>query len=108
MRVSERVILSVLRQGGCIRSYWRRSARLAGTPAPGMPEGLVLETPGESGDTPLSHVDFAVAQKWLVCAETWTQTVGGTEFGGAVWRLAQEYHVTTGHPVQGDGDRDEP
>lgn len=108
MRVSERVILSVLRQGGCIRSYWRRSARLAGTPAPGMPEGLVLETPGESGDTPLSHVDFAVAQKWLACAETWTQTVGGTEFGGAVWRLTQEYHGTTGHPVQGDGGRDEP
>ncbi|ECU9164257.1 cytoplasmic protein, partial [Salmonella enterica subsp. enterica serovar Newport str. CFSAN000599] len=24
MRVSERVILSVLRQGGCVRSFWRR------------------------------------------------------------------------------------
>ncbi|ECJ2556347.1 cytoplasmic protein, partial [Salmonella enterica subsp. salamae] len=28
MRVSEQVILSVLRQGGCVRSFWRRSARL--------------------------------------------------------------------------------
>ncbi|MBA3180071.1 cytoplasmic protein, partial [Salmonella enterica] len=45
MRVSEQVLLSVLRNGGCIRSFWRRSARLAGTPAPGMPDGFVLETP---------------------------------------------------------------
>ncbi|EIX8256156.1 cytoplasmic protein [Salmonella enterica] len=90
MRISEPVLLSSLRQGGCVRSFWRRSARLAGTPPPVVPEGLVLETPGESGDTPLSHVDFVVAQKWVVCAETWTQTVGGTEFGGAVWRLTPQ------------------
>ncbi|EAU6352201.1 cytoplasmic protein [Salmonella enterica subsp. enterica serovar Java] len=108
MRVSEQVLLSVLRNGGCIRSFWRRSARLAGTPAPGVPDGLVLETPGESGDTPLSHVDFAVVAKSLVCAETWTQVAGSTEFGGTVWRLVQEDHVTAGHPVQGDGGRDEP
>ncbi|ECL5068192.1 cytoplasmic protein [Salmonella enterica] len=108
MRVSEQVLLSVLRNGGCIRSFWRRSARLAGTPAPGVPDGLVLETPGESGDTPLSHVDFAVVAKSLVCAETWTQVAGCTEFGGAVWRPAREEHMTAGYPVQGDGGRDEP
>ncbi|EBF0076136.1 cytoplasmic protein, partial [Salmonella enterica] len=53
MRISEQVLLSVLRKGGCIRSFWRRSARLAGTPSPIVPDGLVLETPGERGDTPL-------------------------------------------------------
>lgn len=26
MRVSEQVLLSSLRQGGCVRSFWRRSA----------------------------------------------------------------------------------
>ncbi|EGY9680735.1 cytoplasmic protein, partial [Salmonella enterica subsp. enterica serovar Enteritidis] len=50
MRVSEQVLLSSLRQGGCVRSFWRRSARLAGTPSPIVPDGLVLETPGERGD----------------------------------------------------------
>ncbi|EAN8042245.1 cytoplasmic protein [Salmonella enterica] len=90
MRISEQVLLSSLRQGGCVRSFWCRSARLAGTPSPIVPDGLVLETPGESGDPPLSHVDFVVAQKWVVCAEIWTQTVGGTEFGGAVWRLTPQ------------------
>lgn len=90
MRVSERVILSVLRQGGCVRSFWRRSARLAGTPAPVVPDGLVLETPGESGDTLLSHVDFAVVAKSLACSDEWLQVVGGTEFGGAVWRIATD------------------
>lgn len=88
MRVSEQVLLSVLRNGGCIRSFWRRSARRAGTPPPVVPDGLVLETPGESGDTPLSHVDFAVVVKGLVCGEEWAQVVGGIEFGGAVWRRA--------------------
>ncbi|HBC0336424.1 TPA: cytoplasmic protein [Salmonella enterica subsp. enterica serovar Napoli] len=87
MRVSEQVLLSSLRQGGCVRSFWRRSARLTGTPAPVVPDGLVLETPGERGDTPLSHVDFAVVAKSLACSDEWSQVVGGTEFGGAVWRL---------------------
>ncbi|EAA3138105.1 cytoplasmic protein [Salmonella enterica subsp. enterica serovar Newport] len=87
MRISEQALLSVLRQGGCIRSFWRRSARLTGTPAPVVPDGLVLETPGERGDTPLSHVDFAVVAKSLACSDEWSQVVGGTEFGGAVWRL---------------------
>ncbi|EEY3113674.1 cytoplasmic protein [Salmonella enterica] len=107
MRISEQVLLSVLRQGGCIRSFWRRSARLAGTPAPVVPDGLVLETPGESGDTPLSHVDFAVVAKSLVCAETWTQTVGGTEFGGAVWRLTPDSEEVPATPGQDNGERDE-
>ncbi|WP_053390140.1 cytoplasmic protein (plasmid) [Citrobacter freundii] len=103
MRISEQVLLSVLRQGGCIRSFWRRSARLAGTPGPVVPDGLVLETPGERGDTPLSHVDFAVVAKSLACSDEWLQVVGGTEFGGAVWRMAPD----TDGPVQGNGERDE-
>lgn len=32
-------------------------------PSPCVPDGLVLETPGIQGDTPLCHVDFVVAQK---------------------------------------------
>ncbi|EAQ6899977.1 cytoplasmic protein [Salmonella enterica] len=90
MRISEQVLLTVLRKGGCIRSFWRRSASLAGTPPPVVPDGLVLETPGESGDTPLSHVDFAVVAKCLVSEEEWKQVVGRTEFGGAVWRLTPQ------------------
>ena len=103
MRISEQVLLSVLRAGGCVRSFWRRSARLAGTPAPVVPDGLVLETPGERGDTPLSHVDFAVVAKGLACSDEWSQVVGTTEFGGAVWRMAPD----TDAPVQGNGERDE-
>ena len=107
MRVSEQVLLCVLRQGGCIRSFWRRSARLSGTPAPVVPDGLVLETPGERGDTPLSHVDFAVVANSLACAETWTQTVGRTEFGGAVWRLMTDTEAVPAAPGQDNGERDE-
>lgn len=107
MRISEQVLLSVLRNGGCIRSFWRRSARLAVTLPPVVPDGLVLETPGESGDTPLSHVDFAVVAKWLTCKDEWAQVVGGTEFGGAVWRLTPQYLRPSDLPSPGDGDRHE-
>ncbi|HHN6585465.1 TPA: cytoplasmic protein [Escherichia coli] len=107
MRVSEQVLRSVLRQGGCIRSFWRRSARLAGTPSPVVPDGLVLETPGERGDTPLCHVDFAVVAKGLVCSEAWTQVVGTTEFGGAVWRLVPDAQIFSVSSIQDDGERDE-
>lgn len=34
MRISEQILAGTLKQGGCIRSFWRRSARLAGTPPP--------------------------------------------------------------------------
>ncbi|EEG7709390.1 cytoplasmic protein [Salmonella enterica] len=107
MRISEQVLLSVLRNGGCIRSFWRRSARLAGTPPPVVPDGLVLEPPGESGDTPLCHVDFAVVQKCLVCDETWTQTVGGTEFGGAVWCQVPDTQISSGGAVNEKGCQNE-
>ncbi|ECU9164086.1 TPA: cytoplasmic protein [Salmonella enterica] len=107
MIIAESVLLGALRRGGCVRTFWRRPARLSGTPVPEFPDGFVLETPGESGDTPLSHVDFAVARKWLVRSEDWSQIAGATEFGGTVWCLAQEYHVTADHPVLGDGDQDE-
>ncbi|HIC3247049.1 TPA: cytoplasmic protein [Salmonella enterica] len=101
MRISE-----ALKQVGCIRSCWRHAARLEGTPPPDVPDGLVLETPGGQGDTPLCHEDFVVAQKWLVCAETLTQTVGGTELGGAVWRLMTdtESHLAASGPDNGERD----
>lgn len=77
-------------------------------PPPEIPDGIVLETPGEYCDTPLSHVDFAVVQKWLVRSGDWSQIVGAMEFGGSVWHLAREYQVTADRPVQGDEDQDEP
>lgn len=107
MRVSEQVLRGVLRQGGCIRSFWRRSARLAGTPSPVVPDGLVLETPGECGDTPLCHVDFSVVAKGLVCSEEWTQVVGANEFGGAVWRLVPDAQIFSVSSTQDDGEQDE-
>ncbi|EBY2753096.1 cytoplasmic protein [Salmonella enterica subsp. enterica serovar Morehead] len=107
MRVSEQVLLSVLRQGGCIRSFWRRSARLAGIPSPVVPDGLVLETPGERGDTPLCYVDFVVVAKGLVCGEEWTQVIGTTEFGGVVWRLVPDAQISSRLSPQVNGERNE-
>lgn len=107
MRDSEQILHGVLRQGRCIRSFWRRSARLAGTPSPIVPDGLVLETPGECGYTPLCHVDFSVVAKGLVCSEEWTQVAGATGFGGAVWRLIPDGRISSELSPQDNGERDE-
>lgn len=100
MRVSEQMIISVLHTAGSVRSFWRRSARLAGTPAPVVPEGLVL-------DMQLSYVDFAVAAKILACNDEWSQVIGGTDFGGAVRRLMTDTEAVHVARVQGNGERDE-
>lgn len=107
MRASERVLRGVLLQGGCIRSFWQCSVRLGGTPSPVVSDGLVLETPGERGDTPLCHVDFAVVAKDLVCSEEWTQVVRTTESGGAVWRLVPDARICSVLSPQDIGERDE-
>lgn len=94
MRVAEYVILSALRQGGCIKSFYRISARQA-VASPDRPaDGYCLETPGASGDTPLSDTDFRSVEHFLECAESWEQTVGALCFGGATWLLRSDTPAT--------------
>ncbi|HBV9912359.1 TPA: cytoplasmic protein [Klebsiella aerogenes] len=90
MRVAEHLILAALQQGGCIKTFYRIPARQAATSAVRMQSGYVLETPGESGDTPLSLADFAALEKRLVQTEHWEQVVGRECFGGATWQLCPE------------------
>ncbi len=90
MRVAEHLILEALQQGGCIKTFYRLSARLAATSTVRVPTGYVLETPGASGDTPLSHADFCALEKALTQADCWEQIVGGECFGGATWLLRPE------------------
>lgn len=89
MRVSEQVMLSALRRGGCIRTFYRRSAARKEDSSP-VPDGFSLETPEENSDTPLSHMDFEVVRKYLVRVDVWEQTVGNTRFGGEVWKLIDD------------------
>lgn len=55
-----------------------------------IPDGYVLDIPGESEDVLLSHTDFYALEKQLIQTETWEQVVGGTCFGGATWQLRPE------------------
>ncbi|MCJ3377182.1 hypothetical protein LNY74_05815 [Klebsiella pneumoniae] len=52
-----------------------------------VPEGYILESPGEREDIVLSHADFHALEKLLEQKETWEQVVGLTCFGGATWQL---------------------
>ncbi len=49
MRVAESIILDALTRGGCIKTFYRISSRQAGESATRIPEGYILESPGERG-----------------------------------------------------------
>ena len=87
MRVAESIILDALTRGGCIKTFYRISSRQAAESATRIPEGYILESPGEREDIVLSHADFHALEKLLEQKETWEQVVGVTCFGGATWQL---------------------
>ena len=87
MRVAESIILDALTRGGCIKTFWRISSRQAAESSARIPEGYILESPGEREDIVLSHADFHALEKHLEQKETWEQVVGVTCFGGATWQL---------------------
>lgn len=87
MRVAEHIILDALTRGGCIKTFWRISSRQAAESSARIPEGYILESPGEREDIVLSHADFHALEKHLEQKETWEQVVGVTCFGGATWQL---------------------
>ncbi|MBF7753837.1 cytoplasmic protein, partial [Klebsiella quasipneumoniae] len=81
------IILDALTRGGCIKTFYRISSRQAAESATRIPEGYILESPGEPEDIVLSHADFHALEKQLEQKETWEQVVGVTCFGGATWQL---------------------
>ncbi|HHT1601398.1 TPA: cytoplasmic protein [Klebsiella pneumoniae] len=87
MHVAESIILDALTRGGCIKTFYRISSRQAAESATRIPEGYILESPGEREDIVLSHADFHALEKQLEQKETWEQVVGVTCFGGATWQL---------------------
>lgn len=87
MRIAESIILSTLQKGGCIKTFYRRSARVTGTAVTRIADGYVLESADEREEVILSHTDFSTVEKKLVEAEIWEQVVGVILFGGSTWRL---------------------
>jgi hypothetical protein len=87
MRIPEQVILSALQKGACIKTFYRASARATGSAVRRIPDGYVLESPGERNEVILSHADFQSVEKRLAETETWEQSVGITLFGGSTWTL---------------------
>lgn len=87
MRVPETAILSALRNGGVIKSFYRRSARNPRPTGVAFADGYVLASPNEQGEVMLSHADFLSVKSTLVEAESWEQVVGNTRFGGSSWVL---------------------
>ncbi|SPY45134.1 hypothetical protein [Photobacterium damselae] len=65
MRIPEQVILSALQKGACIKTFYRASPGLAGSTARRIPDGYVLESPGERNEVILSHTDFQPVENGL-------------------------------------------
>lgn len=87
MRIQEQVNLSALQKGTCIKTFYRASARTAGSTGRRIPDGYVLESPGERNEVILSHTDFQFVEKWPAETEIWEQIVGSVLFGGSTWTL---------------------
>lgn len=87
MRIPEQIILSALQKGACIKTFYRTSSRAAGSAVRRIPDGYVLESPGEQNGVILSHTDFQSVEKHLAETETWEQVVGSILFGGSIWIL---------------------
>ena len=87
MRVAEHILLDALTRGGCIKTFYRISSRQAAESATRIPEGYILESPGDREDIVLSHADVHALEKLLEQKDTWEQMVGVTCFGGATWKL---------------------
>ena len=65
MRVAEHILLDALTRGGCIKTFYRISSRQAAESATRIPEGYILESPGDREDIVLSHADFHALEKLL-------------------------------------------
>ncbi|WP_407250757.1 cytoplasmic protein [Klebsiella pneumoniae] len=83
MRVAESIILDALTRGGCIKTFYRISSRQSAESATRIPEGYILESPGEREDIVLSRADFHALEKLLEQKENLELVVGVTRFGGA-------------------------
>lgn len=80
MRIPEQNILSALQKGACIKTFYRTSARAADSSARRIPDGYVLESPGERNEVILSYTDFQSVENRLAETETWQQIVGSVRF----------------------------
>lgn len=74
MRVAESIILDALTRGGCIKTFYRISSRQAAESATRIPEGYILESPGEREDIVLSRADF---MRWRSC---WSRRKPGSRW----------------------------
>jgi hypothetical protein len=80
MRVAEHIILDALTRGGCIKTFWRISSRQAAESSARIPEGYILESPGERK---ISCSVMQTFMRWRSSwSRTWEQVVGVTCFGG--------------------------
>ncbi|MBB1585140.1 cytoplasmic protein [Serratia sp. OS31] len=90
MRTPENTILSTLNNGGCIKSFYRRSARSPREEKSVLADGYVLESAADGDEIILSHADFLSVKMKLAETETWEQVVGNLLFGGSTWMLRHE------------------
>lgn len=90
MRMPENAILSILTNGGCIKSFYRRSARAPRQEKSELADGYVLASATDGDEFILSHADFLSVNTKLTETETWEQAVGGILFGGSTWMLRSD------------------
>ncbi|HIA9183987.1 TPA: cytoplasmic protein [Escherichia coli] len=78
-------IENALKNGGCIKTAYRRPLAHSNLPEP-QPQEFILEY-SDGTNTNLNGIMFHIFHKQLTCKDKWEMAVGNTLFGGGSWHL---------------------
>lgn len=92
MSISRDNLLIALRNGCCINTFYRTSAKLADASTFRVPDGYLLASPEEGDDAGviMSHTEFQSIESDIIEIDKWQEIIGPALFGGSRWILRQE------------------
>ena len=87
MAISKESILTSLRKGSSITTFYRKSHKQVAELTTLVPDGYLLLSPNNAEESLLTYTEFQSVKNELIETEVWQEKMGGTVFGGSCWRL---------------------
>ncbi|ENN6351798.1 hypothetical protein AB9W99_003977 [Providencia rettgeri] len=87
MAISKESLLTSLRKGSTITTFYRKSRKQFAELTTPVPDGYLLLSPNKAEENLLTYTEFESLKSELIETEVWQEKVGGTVFGGSCWRL---------------------
>lgn len=87
MAISKESLLTSLRKGSTITTFYRKSRKQVAELKTLVPDGYMLLSPNNAEESLLTYTEFELVKNALIETEVWQEKIGGTVFGGSCWRL---------------------